>query len=192
MKKWLVLLFVSAAIARAGDTVNYAPPLSAQNFARAEKIRALGPQIGMTASDCEIAWGKPTNVNPYATARGTQEQWCYDHGYVYLEQGIVVKVQHVDRVTTRSAVVATPATASAIVVSSSMPAPTATPSFPISPTIADLRIGITEEQCRLILGNPRTTNGDQWVYPRGYIYMRDGKVESMQNKSGGVFAAAWK
>lgn len=64
--------------------------------------------------------------------------------------------------------------------------------FPISPTIADLRVGITAEQCRLILGNPRRINGTQWVYARGYIYMRDGKVEAMQNKAGGVFAAEWK
>lgn len=64
--------------------------------------------------------------------------------------------------------------------------------FPISPTIADLRIGITAEQCRLILGNPLRINGSQWVYPRGYIYIEGGKVTAMQNRNGGVFAADWK
>lgn len=64
--------------------------------------------------------------------------------------------------------------------------------FPISPTIADLRIGITAEQCRLILGRPLRINGNQWVYQRGYIYIEDGKVSSMQTRGGSVFAADWK
>jgi hypothetical protein len=74
------------------------------------------------------------------------------------------------------------------------PAPTATPmpDFPMAPTLADLKIGITAEQCRRILGNPLRINGDQWVYARGYIYIRNGVVSSMQNKAGGVFAAEWK
>lgn len=85
-----------------------------------------------------------------------------------------------------------PAPAPAAGVSNATPAPSAMPHFPISPTIADLRVGITAEQCRLILGNPQEVNGRQWVYARGYIYVEDGVVVAMQNKAGAVFAADWK
>lgn len=58
--------------------------------------------------------------------------------------------------------------------------------------IKDLRIGTPAEKVLRILGNPLHVNGSQWVYGGGYIYVDNGVVTAMQNKSGDVFDASWK
>jgi len=53
-----------------------------------------------------------------------------------------------------------------------------------------LRVGISEEGCRALLGRPEhinTTktiygNREQWVYKDRYIYIEDGKVTAIQEK----------
>lgn len=59
-------------------------------------------------------------------------------------------------------------------------------------TLEDLKVGITQEKLLRIMGNPLRINGTQWVYARGYIYVQDGVVVSLQNRYGDVFAADWK
>lgn len=64
-------------------------------------------------------------------------------------------------------------------------------------TLADLKVGITAEKARRILGNPRDINRsaggrEQWCYPQGYVYIENGIVSSLQNRAGGVFEAIWR
>lgn len=52
------------------------------------------PSIGMTAQQVkDNRWGSPKKVNRTTTAYGTDEQWVYDNGYVYLTDGIVTAIQ---------------------------------------------------------------------------------------------------
>jgi hypothetical protein len=67
-----------------------------------------------------------------------------------------------------------------------------TPRYNLETEIKDLRIGLPAEKVVRILGNPQQINGSQWVYGGGYIYIENGVVTAMQNKSGGVFDASWK
>lgn len=56
-----------------------------------EKIE---PAIGMTAAEVYAStWGTPQKVNTTKTATGEREQWVYDDGYIYLENGIVTAIQ---------------------------------------------------------------------------------------------------
>jgi hypothetical protein len=66
------------------------------------------------------------------------------------------------------------------------------PRYNLDTEVKDLQIGMSAEKVLRILGNPLRVNGEQWVYARGYIYIRNGKLEAMQNFSGDVFDAAWK
>ena len=52
------------------------------------------PAIGMSESEVyNSTWGSPKKRNKTTTARGTREQWVYDDGYIYLENGYVTAIQ---------------------------------------------------------------------------------------------------
>ncbi len=52
------------------------------------------PAIGMTGAEVYAStWGAPQKVNATTTAAGKQEQWVYDDGYIYLDNGIVTTIQ---------------------------------------------------------------------------------------------------
>jgi hypothetical protein len=51
-------------------------------------------RIGMTAAQCESAWGKPQRVNRTINAHGRTEQWVYAGGYLYLDNGILRSIQN--------------------------------------------------------------------------------------------------
>lgn len=52
------------------------------------------PAIGMTEAEVYAStWGKPQKVNTTETAAGKREQWVYDGGYIYLDNGIVTAIQ---------------------------------------------------------------------------------------------------
>jgi hypothetical protein len=61
-------------------------------------------------------------------------------------------------------------------------------------TLADLKIGISADKVRRILGNPQRINNygreEQWIYPTGIVYVENGVLTAMQNMNGGVFATA--
>lgn len=53
------------------------------------------PIISMT--DYEViedsTWGKPKSINKTETAYGVREQWVYDRGYLYFEDGYLTSIQ---------------------------------------------------------------------------------------------------
>ncbi|MFB5088623.1 hypothetical protein PGC35_15685 [Psychrobacillus sp. PGGUH221] len=53
------------------------------------------PSISMT--DYEViedsTWGKPKSINRTETAYGVREQWVYDRGYLYFEDGYLTSIQ---------------------------------------------------------------------------------------------------
>lgn len=53
------------------------------------------PIISMT--DYEViedsTWGKPKSINKTETAFGVREQWVYDRGYLYFEDGYLTSIQ---------------------------------------------------------------------------------------------------
>lgn len=60
----------------------------------AEDIANREVEIGMSAAQCEAAWGKPLSINRTDRAEGTREQWVYSMTrYLYLENGVLVSIQ---------------------------------------------------------------------------------------------------
>lgn len=54
----------------------------------------LEPAIGMTESEVYASsWGAPQKKNTTTTAAGEREQWVYEDGYIYFENGIVTAIQ---------------------------------------------------------------------------------------------------
>ena len=52
------------------------------------------PSIGMNEEQVKAStWGYPKKRNSTTTKSGTREQWVYDSGYIYLENGIVTAIQ---------------------------------------------------------------------------------------------------
>jgi hypothetical protein len=61
--------------------------------ARAQK--RAGVRIGMNAADVRASnWGRPRTINRTVTAAGAREQWVYEGGYLYFENGIVTAIQN--------------------------------------------------------------------------------------------------
>ena len=61
--------------------------------AKEDAIKSKKPSIGMTKSQVlDGAWGEPNKINKDTYSWGIQEQWVYDNGYVYFENGIVTSV----------------------------------------------------------------------------------------------------
>ncbi len=63
-----------------------------------DEVAAQGKvRVGMTAEQCERAWGKPTKINRTRTSRSTHEQWVYDRGdseseYLFVDDGLLRSV----------------------------------------------------------------------------------------------------
>lgn len=54
----------------------------------------LEPAIGMTESEVYAStWGTPKKKNRTETANSVREQWVYDEGYIYFEDGRVTSIQ---------------------------------------------------------------------------------------------------
>ncbi len=63
----------------------------------AERVakRKQGVRVGMTQDDVlASSWGKPRKINRTTTARSTSEQWVYDGGYLYFDDGILTTIQN--------------------------------------------------------------------------------------------------
>jgi len=51
-------------------------------------------RIGMTKQECELSWGKPTNINKTTTENIVSEQWVYYSSYLYFKSGILKTIQN--------------------------------------------------------------------------------------------------
>jgi hypothetical protein len=51
--------------------------------------------IGMTKQECELSWGKPTDINKTVTGNYITEQWVYSLSrYLYFKNGILKTIQN--------------------------------------------------------------------------------------------------
>lgn len=54
-----------------------------------------GVRIGMSQQEVvDSSWGRPRTINRTTRASGTQEQWVYDGGYLYFEDGVLTTIQN--------------------------------------------------------------------------------------------------
>ena len=54
-----------------------------------------GVSIGMTAADAVASsWGKPRKINRTTRANSVREQWVYDGGYLYFDNGVLTSIQN--------------------------------------------------------------------------------------------------
>lgn len=73
---------------------------TARANAKAEQERKAarkkeGVTIGMSQQEVvESNWGRPRKINRTTRASGTSEQWVYDGGYLYFENGILTAIQN--------------------------------------------------------------------------------------------------
>ncbi|WP_394990782.1 hypothetical protein [Emticicia sp.] len=51
-------------------------------------------QIGMTKEMCRLSWGEPKDINRTITKYSTREQWVYNDGYLYFENGKLTTIQN--------------------------------------------------------------------------------------------------
>lgn len=59
-------------------------------------LEKVEPTIGMTADEVyNSTWGAPQKINRTDTLSGEREQWVYENGYIYLENGYVTSIQEV-------------------------------------------------------------------------------------------------
>lgn len=57
--------------------------------------RKQGVRLGMTEDDVVASsWGRPRKINRTVNAYGVREQWVYDGGYLYFENGVLVSYQN--------------------------------------------------------------------------------------------------
>lgn len=53
------------------------------------------PTIGMTQQEVlNSKWGKPNTINKTTTAYGVNEQWVYNNGYLYFDNGKLTAIQN--------------------------------------------------------------------------------------------------
>lgn len=66
----------------------------AERLAKIERKKA-GVHIGMSQNEVvDSMWGRPRKINRTTRASGTHEQWVYDGGYLYFEDGILTAIQN--------------------------------------------------------------------------------------------------
>lgn len=59
-------------------------------------LEKVEPTIGMAADEVyNSTWGAPQKINRTDTLSGEREQWVYENGYIYFENGYVTSIQEV-------------------------------------------------------------------------------------------------
>ncbi|MDB5017055.1 MAG: hypothetical protein JWQ84_1887 [Mucilaginibacter sp.] len=48
---------------------------------------------GMTKAQARLSWGEPNQIHRTVFSGGVHEQWVYDGGYLYFENGILTAWQ---------------------------------------------------------------------------------------------------
>lgn len=67
----------------------------AQARATAARKRREGVSIGMSQQDVlDSSWGRPRKVNRTTRSNGVSEQWVYDGGYLYFDNGVLTTIQN--------------------------------------------------------------------------------------------------
>jgi hypothetical protein len=59
-----------------------------------EKLSLGNIWIGAPKDYAILSWGRPKDINRTVTAAGSREQWVYQGGYLYIENGKVVAIQN--------------------------------------------------------------------------------------------------
>jgi len=66
----------------------------AERIAKAQKKKE-GVRIGMSKQDVlDSSWGRPRDINRTTNSRGIHEQWVYDGGYLYFDDGVLRSIQN--------------------------------------------------------------------------------------------------
>lgn len=52
--------------------------------------------VGMNKQQAIAAWGRPSKTNVDESASGVSEQWVYDRGYIYFDDGVLTHIQNRD------------------------------------------------------------------------------------------------
>lgn len=61
---------------------------------RTKSIKKSNISIGMTDDEVlKSEWGEPNKINKTESAYGIREQWVYDRGYLYFEDGYLTTIQ---------------------------------------------------------------------------------------------------
>ena len=61
---------------------------------RTKSIKKSDISIGMTDDEVlKSEWGKPNEINKTESAYAIREQWVYDRGYLYFEDGYLTTIQ---------------------------------------------------------------------------------------------------
>lgn len=77
--------------ARANDEIRIKKEAAAQKAER----KKHGVSIGMTMQEVlDSNWGRPRTVNKTTARNYNHEQWVYDGGYLYFEDGILTTIQN--------------------------------------------------------------------------------------------------
>ena len=82
---------------KAGDAMSIQAAKRADQEAAALKKqkKRSGVTLGMDQQDVlDSSWGKPNKVNRTTNARGVSEQWVYDGGYLYFDDGVLTSIQN--------------------------------------------------------------------------------------------------
>jgi hypothetical protein len=67
----------------------------AEAAALAAAKRREGVSLGMSKEDVlASSWGKPRKINTSHYSWGTYEQWVYDGGYLYFQNGVLTSAQN--------------------------------------------------------------------------------------------------
>jgi len=62
--------------------------------ADADRRKKQGVSIGMSQVDVlKSSWGRPIKINKSVYSFGTHEQWVYEGGYLYFEDGVLKSIQ---------------------------------------------------------------------------------------------------
>lgn len=68
---------------------------AAKARADAARKRSEGVRVGMSEQDVlASSWGRPRKINRTTRASGVSEQWVYDGGYLYFDNGVLTAIQN--------------------------------------------------------------------------------------------------
>jgi hypothetical protein len=66
-----------------------------EEYCRAHQLKAPSLRIGMSEEDVtKCGWGAPQHVNRNVNGHHVQEQWVYERGYLYFEDGKLATIQN--------------------------------------------------------------------------------------------------
>lgn len=83
------------AVLERDSALEIAKSVATQARADAARKRREGVRVGMSQQDVmDSSWGRPRKINRTTRASGISEQWVYDGGYLYFDNGVLTTIQH--------------------------------------------------------------------------------------------------